>query len=572
MKARWLAICFQFASLLMLTLIPSVALSQNDPTMVEDGQRFVEVGQLAQVRSSSTGELRFVLLDPHGEVISSLRPADGVNLRNHLGEEVGITARTLVDSDTPVLLAENVTTFGAARQLSSEDISARVALASHEEEVIVDGPHEVVMEELPITDYPIADDGTSAYLPGMISSCGAPGCASCGGGCGLATCQSCAACPCGHKGRYWLRAESLIWWTKGMNTPPLLVSSPLGTAQRNAGVAGVPGNTTLFGGEKIFEDSRSGGRFRLGKWCDQCNWIGLETDFFFLNDEYASFRDCTVGNQIIGRPFNDAVEGPSSELVDFPGMVAGTAQIDAETSLWSINPRLRMNMANECFPVATHHNPCALGGYRFDLLLGYRYARLDDDLTIREQLMAPTAGSNGQIPLIPRFDNVTFFDIRDRFASSNDFHGGDIGFAWEGYRGPWSLELIGKVGLGTTRQQVSIQGNTTRVADGNAFHDRGGLLALDSNIGNYSRDEFTFLPEGSVTLGYTVSPRLRFVAGYTFLYWSDVARAGDQIDTTINTDLLPDVQPTTGPNRPAFSFSDTSFWAQGISLGLDYHW
>ena len=596
MQARWSAICFRFASLLLLTLVPHVTLSDETSDPVEGGQRFVEVGQLAQVRNGPKGELRFALLDQHGEVIASLRPASGVDLRNHLGEEVGVTARTLVNSDTPVLLAENVTTFGAARQLSNDDIASQVALASHESELSVMSPSgagvaksivtdhsvedhlvpsplpmEYATSEYPVTGAPIIS--TENYLPSAVhSTCGIPGCESCGGGCGQVACQSCAACPCGLPGRFWIRGESLIWWTNGMNTPALLVSSPPGTAQRNAGVLGVQGNTTLFGGEDLFTDSRSGGRFRFGKWFDRCNWVGFETDFFFLNGENNGFHDCTVGNQIIGRPFTDAEEGPSAELIDFPGLVAGTAHIDAETSLLSVNPRLRVNLSCENFATPTRFDPCATGGYRFDMLVGYRYMRLDDDLTIRENLMAPTAGANGQIPLIPRFDNVTYFDIRDSFSTSNDFHGADIGLAWEGYRGRWSLELLGKVGIGSTSQEVNIRGNTTRVANNNSFNDEGGLLALESNIGSYSRNEFTVLPEFGATLGYGLSPRMRFLVGYTFVYWSDVVRAGDQIDTTVNTDLLPDVQPTTGPNRPEFSFVDTSFWAQGLSLGLDYRW
>ena len=109
-------------------------------------------------------------------------------------------------------------------------------------------------------------------------------------------------------------------------------------------------------------------------------------------------------------------------------------------------------------------------------------------------------------------------------------------------------------------------------SNGTSFNDNGGLLALDSNIGTYSRNEFSVLPEVAVTLGYALSARTRFLVGYTFLYWNNVARAGDHIDLNVNTDLIPPVQATTDPEVPQFAWQDTSFWAQGLSLGLEYRW
>lgn len=580
MTLRWQASCFRFTALLLMVLASSSGRAE-DGASVENGQRFVTVGQLAQVKSGVGRKSRFVLLDENGEVMSSLRPAAGVDLTEHIGEDVGVTARTLVDSDTPILLAESVTTFGAARQVSSGNFEQRVALANHEIELLSDTqvlptpiPEAItnvpMVSEYPVTGAPIIPDSyaSDGYVVGQ--GCGIAGCASCGGGCGNVSCRSCAACPCGLPGRYWIRAESMLWQTKGMDTPALLVWSPPGTSRRNAGVVGVPGNEILYGGE-ILDDSRSGGRFRIGKWCDSCNWVGFETDFLFLDDESQDFSLCSIGSHIIGRPFIDSSEGPSSELVNFPDVVVGTAQIDAKTSLWSINPRLRVNLSCERFPTCDP-DPCAIGGYRFDVLVGYRYMKLDDDLAIREQLVSPSATSTGQIPLIPRFDDVTYFDIRDAFSSTNDFHGADIGLSWEGYRGPWSLELLGKVGIGNTRQKVDIRGSTTRTVAGNTFVDPGGLLALETNIGSHSRDKFTVLPEMNATLGYSITPRTRLLVGYTYIYWNNVVRAGEQIDTTVNTDLLPDPQPTDGPARPAFTFVDSGYWAQGLSLGLDYRW
>jgi hypothetical protein len=52
-----------------------------------------------------------------------------------------------------------------------------------------------------------------------------------------------------------------------------------------------------------------------------------------------------------------------------------------------------------------------------------------------------------------------------------------------------------------------------------------------------------------------------------------VVRPGDQIDLDINENLLPpQMPPITGPQRPAFSFVETDYWAQGLRFGLDCRW
>lgn len=554
-----------------------------------DGQRFVTVGQMASVKIKGSTKRRFVLLDEEGEVMSTLRPTADIDLGQYIGQDVGVTARTLIDGETPILLAESVTTFGAARQISRDDINKHVALANHEEEMIVDGQVDsgIVMsnaytggqfvESYPVYEQPITEGtivGQQVIGQPIISenyvdaaSCGIAGCDSCGGGCGDASCSSCAACPCGLPGRFWIRGEYLIWWTKGMNTPALLTTGDGSVARANAGVLGIPGTDVIYGDEPVFSDARSGARFRIGKWCDQCNWLGFETEYFFLSTENDNSGACEIGPTIYARPFFNANLGQEdAELVQFPGVVNGSVHIDAETSFWGIGPRLRVNLAcerfdcNVCDPRCDPRDPCDVGGYRMDMLVGYRYLHLSDDLTINETLSTV----NTTAP--------TFFTLRDSFSSSNDFHGVDIGLLWEGYKGPWSLELIGRVALGNVSQEVTIDGATTTSSNGVSVNDPGALLALESNMGTYTRDEFSTVSEFSATLGYALSPQTRFLVGYTFIHWPNVLRAGDHIDRNINTDLLPPPQATTGPNVPAFAFTEVDFWAQGLSLGLEYRW
>jgi len=101
----------------------------------------------------------------------------------------------------------------------------------------------------------------------------------------------------------------------------------------------------------------------------------------------------------------------------------------------------------------------------------------------------------------------------------------------------------------------------------------GGLLALRSNIGSFHQDRFGVVPEVDLKVGYHLTDHVKIFAGYDFLYWSSVVRPGQQIDRTLNETLIPNFnsgQPASGVNRPMALFHDSDFWAQGLTVGLEY--
>jgi hypothetical protein len=103
------------------------------------------------------------------------------------------------------------------------------------------------------------------------------------------------------------------------------------------------------------------------------------------------------------------------------------------------------------------------------------------------------------------------------------------------------------------------------------------LLALDSNSNRHVRTPFAVVPEGSLNVGYDVTSHLRVFVGYNILFWSNVARPGSQIDTTLDEHRIPDFTlGRTVPNattiRPVNRIDPESFWAQGISFGLQFRW
>lgn len=384
--------------------------------------------------------------------------------------------------------------------------------------------------------------------------CGNPCGGGCGSSCGTACCDPCQSncCePCGPGGKFWVSGEYLLWGSQGMLVPVLVTSSPNGTPRTAAGVLGDPRTSVVFGGNRVNNDVRSGFRLRGGAWLDDCQTIGIEGSYFFLSQGDDSFSAFNPGSPASARPFFNAnTNQQDSQLISFPNTLAGAIAIDTETCLYGFDANLRKNLCCAC-------------DHRTDLVIGYRYLNLRDDVNISEDLTV-----TGTDPVRPVAVG-TRFQVFDSFSSRNEFNGGQIGLAGEYRRDSWYVGWRGLIAFGATQKDVTISGGTTITPPGGApVSAPGGLLALPTNIGNYSATDFAVVPELGLNLGYSVSENLRVFVGYTFLYWSNVSRAGDQIDVVVNpTQIAPGL--LFGAPRPAFTFNDTDFWTQGVSFGVE---
>src|SRR5206468_137633 len=160
-----------------------------------------------------------------------------------------------------------------------------------------------------------------------------------------------------------------------------------------------------------------------------------------------------------------------------------------------------------------------------------RFFGLDEHLGIGEGLMVPGgAGALGGSTIA----------VQDAFGTHNFFAGGQTGLEIGWRRGRWSLDLLGKVALGNTHEELNISGSTQFAVPGLPLAVQpGGLYTLPSNIGHYSRDRFAVVPELGVVVGVQITRSVRAIVGYTFLYNSAVLRPGNQIDRGINVSQLP---------------------------------
>ncbi len=386
--------------------------------------------------------------------------------------------------------------------------------------------------------------------------------APCAGDCGEASCDSCVndrGCSSWCSPRWYGQAETLIWWMKGNQVPPLVTTSPDETLQADAGVLGRPGTQVLHGGNRVDGNYRVGMRLVLGRWLDDCQTNGIEATWISVGDgaNTGNFSAQSVGtplSPILARPFfNILANQQDAALVAFPDQVEGSVDVRTSSEMHSLALLLR-------------HNLWRSRGDRIDVVGGYRYFRYREGLTVNERLRVTDL--NGPVA------TGTTINLFDSFSTENDFHGGEIGISAVMNRGPWSFDMLTKLAVGNMYQSVNIQGsNLVSIPNQTPVLTPGGLLALSTNMGVYDRNDFAFLPELNLNARYCLSQNISLTMGYSLLWVTNVMRSGDQIDTGINVSQLPaNGNSLIGPPRPAPILADTAMWLQGINLGVAFNY
>jgi hypothetical protein len=544
----------------------------------------------------------FVLVDKDGEARCSIISKTGSDLSALLGQRVGVrgSVRFVPGDPLPLIAVTTVQPLGgqavppaspAARQVQhQEPTPAELPMPQPEVNEAEGGDGSLVLEPTPavpaVDSFPSAIEPDLGKLePGQLELPQGPcDCEKCGGT-SCTTCSEC--CLANDPGQWYGRLEYLLWGTKGMFIPPLATTGP---GASNPGILGQPGTVILFGNEAINGDMRSGGRITLGTWLDEGQTWGLSGEYFGLADAGESFFAASNANGVptISRPYFTIYgidgsgdlkpAGQNAELVALEGVLSGSLGVETYTSLqggglflrrtfccknmcWDSCDASCTDCTTSCTDAGTTGVP---GGVRVGMFGGYRFMLLGDGVSITEDLTAisTSPADQGQ------------FLINDKFNSNNQFHGGELGFITEARRERWTFELLSRLAIGNNYQTVQIDGST--VISGSQQDDgtyQGGLLALPTNIGSYSRNQLSVIPQLNANIGYNLTPRLRAIVGYTFLYWGNVARAGEQISLDVNETYIPAGFATPqGPRRPAFIWQPNDFWAQGLNLGLDYFW
>jgi hypothetical protein len=302
----------------------------------------------------------------------------------------------------------------------------------------------------------------------------------------------------------------------------------------------------LFGGEQFFKDLTAGGRLTIGTWLDDCRnrslvfrgWTATESDASF------SARESINGGDILAIPTTVA-NLPNAVLIAFPNSAEdfgrfGSVSASASSNVFGGDISVRQFWTGGL-------------GTTYDVLYGYQYMRLQEDLQLSFN------STKTQDPFPDEIGNN--LSSSDQFDTQNEFHGGQLGLAGRYREGCWSFDWLGKVGFGNVRRTSERRGRTVITTDTppSAIQDTG-LLVNEINRGTLSDSTFGWVPEFDVSIGWHKYPRFDVTFGYNIIAMTDAVRLSGIMDPRNTVDT-----PQTGMN------SDT-FVLQGMHFGIRHTW
>jgi hypothetical protein len=205
---------------------------------------------------------------------------------------------------------------------------------------------------------------------------------------------------------------------------------------------------------------------------------------------------------------------------------------------------------------------------RLDLLVGFRQLKFDENLSL--------SGSYTDLPTVvdPVAQAARYIE---GFDVHNQFYGAQVGFASHTECCGFTCDVTGKVALGGIHHTVVINGETElidargRGAPGQNLFAAGGILTQPTNIGRFNHGDFSCVPELTLNFGYRLTQAMTVFAGYNFLFATNMARAGNQIDGVDGRQIFlsPGYNPNTSFTHPvALGEANSTFWVQGLNFGV----
>jgi hypothetical protein len=362
--------------------------------------------------------------------------------------------------------------------------------------------------------------------------------------------------------KWWFKGDFLLAWiSNGPLQAPLVTSGAATDPQPGALDPADTGTAVLFGGNGLNYGILGGFRLEGGAFLDRGNCYSVDVGTFVLsptNIQYTAGSDA-AGSPLIARPIINAATGAErSFLTSSPGSLAGSTTVESRSDIWSVEFNGRRH---------------GYWGERLHAegLFGFRTINLRENIRIQDNLR-DLSGNFLTFNGTPLGAGDRLFE-EDLFRASNQFYGFQLGGGLTFEKDWFSFGVMSKVGLGVTDQETIINGfaSLNSATLGNAT-STGGILAQLTNIGERHNYVFGLVPEIGANLGVNISKHVRLSTGYTFLYWNNVIRPGDLIDRAVNPGFPPGSPAfgASGPARPAYVSSETSFVVHTFNFGLEF--
>jgi hypothetical protein len=359
----------------------------------------------------------------------------------------------------------------------------------------------------------------------------------------------------------WLRADYLNWQFRKPNLAAILVTTDTApNSFTDFGALGQPNTQILLNSGPFNQGHIPGGRLTAG--FSPGFFFPVEISAFSLQKNLTLFSGSSQGgpnDQVLARPVLSSQNNQESVFLGgFPGLAAGNIIVDTHTNLWGIDANAYFNFID--------YDVLAI-----DLLLGYRYTELRENISIVNSL---TALNGFVIPFDAIISGVPAVARFDQFATRNQFNGGQLGFRNTLHYGRVALILDSKLALGQNHETLNIEGTSGAPNGATPFRGLatvpGGVLAVPSNIGVRTSNDFSLIPQFDLNVAFQLHRSVRLFAGISWMYWNNLVRPGDQLNNVIDTRQVPSSNFFNGQSvtQPPHPFNRVDFDAYGFNVGV----
>jgi hypothetical protein len=252
-------------------------------------------------------------------------------------------------------------------------------------------------------------------------------------------------------------------------------------------------------------------------------------------------------------------QGPNPTAANLPfflGIDAQTSALHTSSQLWGAEIDVRY----KCW----EHSGCVCKGF-VDFLAGFRYLNLTEGLTFSNSTL---------FTLNPVLLSEALVNTSDFIGTHNNFYAPQLGVEAGMCIGRFSVSAYTKVALGINDESVHQLGQGIITAPplplGNVTTP-GGLLVQAP--GQFNQSVFSYVPEGGLNFGFKLCDWCWIGTGYTFLYFHNVVRPANQVPAGTGSAFPPSLLPIVGlpgTSQPAFTFTQSNFWAQGANFRLTF--
>jgi hypothetical protein len=339
--------------------------------------------------------------------------------------------------------------------------------------------------------------------------------------------------------------DYLFWYLRKMPVPPLVTGGPAG----GTGVIGDDATSTVIDDRLTTRHQRFIGlRFDIETWVPDRS-LGFQVDAFFLERD-SSHRSFPYGSvPTLAIPFVDAETGrPGARIVNgidpLRGPLLGSLRVYSREELFG-------QEANVLFPWLR----CDRG--HLVVVAGTRFLQLRERLDL--------TSTSRDLPT-----QSVLYGLEDHFSVFNKFFGLQLGLEGEYRAGGLYADGKATVALGVDDQIFRAKGTAIYHDPNGRLQVPFGLFALPSNIGTHERAAFDVVGEVKGRIGYEFTANVRAHVGYSFLFWANPVRAGDQLGPVNRSQVRPGG--LVGPALPDVPWNTEVFWAHGANVGVEIKW